>query len=140
MIKLEIHILDGQLDIEIKKAGDQYHLLVLLSKSAYYREKGRAWNGSTTNHAAVQEIARLIRVCYEKPSVPKRITILDGMQVNIHLEEENSEIQFYIRNNFDKGTNESQFMQNTFDLINEVIPDEALKKYSRVFWGQNAVS
>ncbi|MGV3612110.1 MAG: hypothetical protein ACO1N0_14220 [Fluviicola sp.] len=135
MIKLEIHILDGQLDIEIKKEGDGYNLLVILSKTVYYKEKGRAWNGRTTNDETVEEIARLIKECYEKPSVPKYITIADGMQVNINLKEEKSEIQFSILNNFDEGTNEFQFMQNTFDLINEIIPDDALKRYSGVFWG-----
>ena len=140
MIKIEVHILEGQLDIEIKKAGDQYNLLVILSKSAYYKENGRAWNGRTTNSAKVEEIAHLIKECYKKPSVPKRITILDGMQVNIYLKEEGSEIQFYIRNNFDEGSNEFQFMENSFDLINEVIPDEALKRYSAVFWGWKGVS
>jgi hypothetical protein len=140
MIKIEIHILEGQLDIEVKKEGNEYNLLVLLSKSAYYKENGRAWNGRTANSAKVEEIAHLIKECYKKPSVPGRITILDGMQVNANLKEEGSEIDFSILNNFDEGTNEFQFMQKAFDLINEEIPDEALKKYSRVFWGWNGVS
>ncbi len=134
MVKIEVHILEGQLDIEVKKEGSEYNLLVLLSKSAYYKENGRAWNGTTTNSAKVEEIVHLIKECYQKPSVPKRITILDGMQVNIHLKEEGSEIDFFIRNNFDEGTNEFQFMQNSFDLIHEVIPDEALKKYCQALW------
>lgn len=135
MIKLEIHILNGQLDIEIKKEGDGYNLLVILSKTVYYKEKGRAWNGRTTNDETVEEIARLIKECYEKPSVPKRLVILDGMQVNVTFKEKGTEVRFSILNNFDKGTNEFQFMQNTFDLINEIIPDDALKRYSGVFWG-----
>ena len=135
MIKIEIQILEGQLDIEIKKAGDQYHLLVILSKSAYYKENGRAWNGKTTNQEAVHEIARLIKGSYKNPSVPERITIADGMQVNVDLNEEGEEIHFFILNNFDEGTNEFRFMQKIVVLINELIPDDALKKYSRVFWG-----
>lgn len=134
MIKIEVHILDGQLDIEIKKEGDHYNLLVILSKSAYYKENGRAWSGRAINNSEVEEIIRLIKECHKKPSIPKQITILDGMQVNINLKEEGAEIRFFIRNNFDEGTNEFQFMQKSFDLINEMIPDEALKKYSQVFW------
>lgn len=134
MIKMEVHILEGQLDIEIKKEGDHYNILVILSKSAYHKENGRAWNGVTINNTEVEEMIHLIKECYKKPSIPKRITILDGMQVNITLKEEGSEIHFFIRNNFDEGTNEFQFMQKSFDLINEMIPDEALKKYSQVFW------
>ena len=135
MIKIEVQILDGQLDIEIKKDGGGYNLLVILSKTAYYKEKGRAWNGRTTNDETVEEIARLIKECYKKPSVPKYITILDGIQVNINLKEKGDEIQLSILNNFDEGSNEHQFMQNTFDLINEIIPDDDLKRYSAVFWG-----
>lgn len=138
MIKIEIHILEGQLDIEIKKEDNHYNLLVLLSKSAYHKEKGRAWHGSTTNDATIQEIASLIKECYKKPSIPKRIVILDGMQVNIRLKEEGSEIDFSILNNFDEGSNEFEFMQKSFDLINEMIPDDDLKKYSGVFWGSTS--
>lgn len=133
MIKIEVHILDGQLDIEIKKEGNGYNVLVIVSQSAYHKENGRAWNGRTADSAKVQEITSLIKECYQKPSVPKRIVILDGMQVNIRLKEDGSEIDFFIRNNFDEESNEFQFMQNTFDLINDLIPDEALKRYSQVF-------
>jgi hypothetical protein len=40
MIKIEIHSLAGQLDIEIKRNENSYFLLVILSTSRYFKEKG----------------------------------------------------------------------------------------------------
>jgi hypothetical protein len=133
MIKVQIEILDGELDIEIKKDKDQYFILVILSKSGYYKENGRAWNGKTMDEPKVLEITYLIRECYTKPSIPERITICDGMAARISLKEEGSEVSFTILNNFDEGTFELQLLQTLFDLVNEMILDTDLKKYSRVF-------
>lgn len=133
MIKMEIHILGGELDIEIKQVDDQYLLLVILSKSDYFKENGRAWNGKTMNEPKVREIANLIRDCYKKPSIPKMITINDGRTVKISLKEDKSEISLTIKNIFEEGMIEFQLMQKIFDFINEIIPDAILKKYTLVF-------
>lgn len=45
MIKIEIQIMEGNLEIEIKKDIDFYSLIVIISKSERFREKGRAWSG-----------------------------------------------------------------------------------------------
>lgn len=133
MIKIEIHTLEGTLDIEIKKNGDQYFLVVILSKSAYFKENGRAWNGKTMNEEKVWEITNLIMECYKNPSIPKWITINDGRLVKINLKEDKLEINLTIKDSFEEGQIEIQLMEKIFDFINEIIQDTFLKKYTLVF-------
>jgi len=133
MIKIEIQTLEGTLDIEIKKNGNQYFLLVILSKSDYFRESGRAWNGKTLNEEKVREITNLITECSKKPSIPKWITINDGRLVKINLKEDKSEISLTIKDRYEEGQIEIQLMKKIFDFINEIIQDAFLKKYTLVF-------
>lgn len=78
MIKIEIHTLAGQLDIEIKRNESCYFLLVILSTSQYFKENGKVWNGKIMRTEKLFEIISLIKECYRKSSVPTKITILDG--------------------------------------------------------------
>jgi len=133
MIKIEIHTLEGILDIEIKKNGDYYFLIVILSKSDYFKENGRAWNGKTKNEEKVWEITNLIKECYKNPSIPKWITINDGRLVMIGLKEDKSEINLIIKDSFEKGQIEIQLMEKMFDFVNEIIQDTFLKKCTLVF-------
>lgn len=133
MIKIEIHVLKGTLDIEIKKNGDQYFLLVILSKSDYFKEKGRSWNGKTMNEEKVCEIKKLIIECYKNPTIPKWVTINDGRLVRIILKEDMSEINLTIKDSFEEGQIEFQLMEKIFAFINEISQDEFLKKCTLVF-------
>lgn len=135
MIKIEIHILEGQLDIEIKKNLDQYFLLVILSQSTYFKEKSRAWNGKTMDEPKVQEIAHFIKECHQNPSIPKGITINDGMMVKITLKDDISAILLTIKDDFDEADIEFQLIQKVFDFVHEIIDDVTLKKYMLAFGG-----
>jgi hypothetical protein len=132
MIKIEVHIPDGALDIEIKKNDDQYFLVVVLSKSSYFKENGRAWNGKIRKDE-VQEITDLIKECYKKPSLPKRITINDGRLIKISLKDHQSKISLTIKDSFEEGKIEIRLMEKVFSRINEIIQDEILKKHTVVF-------
>ncbi|NPA08459.1 MAG: hypothetical protein GXO46_05685, partial [Chlorobi bacterium] len=46
MIKIETHTLAGQFDIEIKKNENFYTLLIIASKSQYFKDhNGKVWSG-----------------------------------------------------------------------------------------------
>lgn len=134
MIKATIQTLSGELEIEIKKNNSQFILLVVLSKSAHYKENGRAWNGSTTDEGKIQGIADLIRHCYSIPSSPKQITLNDGRYRKIKLNDGEAEIQLILKDKFDHGSPEFQLEQKLFEFLAELIPDETLKTYLMEFW------
>jgi hypothetical protein len=132
MLKIEIHILSGQLDIEIKKNDDQFVLLVILSKSEYFREKGRVWTAKTADEEKVLEIVNMIKECYVNPSIPKMITINDGIHIKIDLQVEETKINFIIEE-LEEGTKEFDFRKKIFTFINELVQDTDLENYSRSF-------
>lgn len=132
MIKIEIIILDGQLDIEIKKSGDDSFLVVILSKSSYFKENGRIWTGKTKKEENVREIKNLIRKCYIKPSKPKVITINDGTIIKINLNDDESEVTFLIENS-DEEMTEFQLMKKVFEFINDLVNDADLLRYTKIF-------
>lgn len=132
MIKVEIHILDGLLDIEIKKSGDEYFLVIILSKSQYFNENGRAWNGKTKKEEKIKEIIHLIRKCYMKSPKPKMITINDGTIIKINLNEGGSEVKFIIEN-LDEEMTEFQLMKKVFEFSNELVQDSDLLRYTKIF-------
>lgn len=61
MIKLEIHTLTGQLDIEIKRNENFYVLLIIVSKSKYFKENGKVWSGKIIETERLFEIVSLIK-------------------------------------------------------------------------------
>lgn len=135
MIKIEIHSLAGQLDIEIKRNENGYFLLVILSTSRYFKEKGKVWNGKIMRTEKLFEIISLIKECYRKPSVPTKITILDGTLRKINLNDEGSQIALNLID-IDENTNESELLQNIKKLVNEVTDnDTALQYYLDDFMG-----
>ncbi len=133
MIKIEIHIIDGELDIEIKKAQDHYILFVILSRSDYFNEKGKIWSETTKKELEVLGLANLIKDCHRMPSKQKMITISDGRIIKVSLKDDSSEINFKVKGNFDEGTIEFKLIQMIFDFINDIIQDKILKEYTRVF-------
>ena len=128
MIKIEIHSLAGQLDIEIKRNENSYFLLVILSTSLYFKEKGKAWNGKIMRTEKLFEIISLIKECYRKPSVPTKITILDGTLRKINLKDEGSQIALHLID-IDENTNESELLQNIKKLVNEVTGNDTTLQY-----------
>ncbi|SIS74015.1 hypothetical protein [Chryseobacterium gambrini] len=133
MIKIEIHTLAGQFDIEIKKNEDFYILLVILSKSQYFQEDGRVWSGKIEETEKLFEIVNLIKECYIKPSVPTRITINDGRLIKINLKDDESQITLRLVD-IDENTNESELIQKIKELTNDIIDHNAmLKDYLDIF-------
>jgi hypothetical protein len=133
MIKIEIHTLAGQLDIEIKKNEDFYILLVILSKSQYFQEDGRVWSGKIEETEKLFEIVNLIKDCYIKPSVPTRITINDGRLIKISLKDEESQIALRLVD-IDENTNESELIQKIKELTIEITGNDAiLQDYLDIF-------
>lgn len=133
MIKIEIHTLAGQFDIEIKKNEDFYILLVILSKSQYFQEDGRVWSGKIEETEKLFEIVNLIKECYRKPSVPTRITILDGRSIKINLKDDASQIALRLVD-IDENTNESELIQKIKELTIEIRGNDAiLQDYLDIF-------
>ena len=133
MIKIEIHTLAGQLDIEIKKNEDFYILLVILYKSQYFQEDGRVWSGKIEETEKLFEIVNLIKDCYIKPSVPTRITINDGRLIKISLKDEESQIALRLVD-IDENTNESELIQKIKELTIEITGNDAiLQDYLDIF-------
>lgn len=134
MIKIEIHTLDGQFDIEIKRNEDFYILLVIASKSEYFRDhNGKVWSGKILETKKLFEITNLIKECYRNPSVPTRITILDGRSIKINLQDDESQISLRLID-IDENTNESKLIQKIKELTIEIIGNDAiLQDYLDIF-------
>lgn len=134
MIKVKIHTLDGQFDIEIKRNEDFYALLVIASKSEYFRDhNGKVWSGKIKETEKLFEIVNLIKECYRKPSVPTRITILDGRSIKINLQDDESQISLRLID-IDENTNESKLIQKIKELTIEIIGNDAiLQDYLDIF-------
>ncbi len=66
MIKTEIHTLEGQFDIEIKKNENFYVLLVIASKSRHFKDhNSKVWSGKILETKKLFEITNLIKECSE---------------------------------------------------------------------------
>jgi len=136
MIKIAVHILDGELAIEIKQNGDHYEVLVVLSKSAYFKENGRIWHKKVVPENSLQELIHLLQKAYSAPSNPGSLTINDGCTITVNLKEDESEITFAMKN-FEDGTIELQVMKKLYGYLNEIFQDAILMKYTTIFAGNN---
>jgi ribosomal protein S24E len=132
MIKINIAVLNGELDIEFKKNADAYFFIVIMSKSAYFKENGKIWHGKITAETQIQELIYLIKIAHQNPSTPQKITINDGLIAKINLKEENSAIQLQLTN-IEFGNIECALIQKIFAFINDLTQDETLKKYTKAF-------
>lgn len=133
MIKIEIHTLTGELDIEIKRNENFYSLLIILSSSQYFNENGRVWNGKIMKTEKLFKIVNLIMECHRKPSLPTRITINDGRVIKINLNDDKSQIVLSLIN-IAENTNESKLIQKIKELTNEIIGnDTILQDYLDIF-------
>lgn len=129
-IKINIQTLDGELDIEIKKNENRFIVLVILSKSLFFKESGRVWNGNTLEAEKVLEIAALIKESFEKPSLLRSLTINDGILVKIILSEEDVATKLNFTD-FGNGTIEGELMKRIFIFIDELIQDSDLREYMK---------
>lgn len=131
MIKININTCDSELDIEIKQNDAHYNLLVILSKSRYFQENGRAWHSQTEEKQTVTKIVNLIKACSANPSVPKRITINDGNLTKINLQGPSPVHLALI--DIEPDTIEAELLETLFDYIREQIQDSDLEKYISAF-------
>ncbi|MEO4005058.1 hypothetical protein [Flavobacterium sp. CAU 1735] len=133
MIKININTLDGELDIEIKKNDNQYDLIVIMSKSDYFQEKGRVWHKQIDDNQTINKIVNLIKACHTNPSVPNGITINDGIVRKICLDDDTVAIHLVLKDSYHEKTNESELIESIFEYICECIQDPILEKYTRAF-------
>lgn len=123
MLKVQLHVLDGELEIEFKKNQNFYSVIAVLSKSS--TQNGRVWSGKTFDDTKIKEIIHSIKECHQNPSIPTKITINDGMIVQIELKE-NTILNLTI-NNFNEGTKESQLINRLFEYVNELLKDSSFE-------------
>ena len=128
MIKIEIHTLDGQFDIEIKRNENFYVLLVILSRSKFFNENGKVWSGKILETEKLFEITNLIKECYRNPSIATRITINDGRLIKISLNDDESQIALRLID-IDENTNEFELIQKIKKFTNEVSGNDTTLQY-----------
>lgn len=133
MIKLEIHTLAGQLDIEIKRNENFHVLIVIISKLQYFKENGRVWSGKIIETESLFEIVSLIKECYNRPSIPTTITINDGKLIKINLHNDQLQVSLKLID-IEKNTNEFELIQEIKKFTNEVTGnDPNLQDYLNIF-------
>jgi hypothetical protein len=121
-LKVQIETLDEAWDIELKQDGNVYRLLMIRSKFHYRTDDPKVWHGQTELRAPILAIEQQLRLAHRHPHSPKPITILDGIQVNMHLQSGGAEIRLLIRD-FEENTNEIQFMRKLLGLCNQSVDD-----------------
>lgn len=127
MLKVHIHTLEGQAEIELKKDRDLYRLLIITSKHAH--DPGRVWHGECHDESAVQQIGLLISSCVDFPHQPSHIIILDGMEVNMRYRHDGTELSLKL-NHFEEGSNEALLLQRVLALCRQTVQDEAFDRYA----------
>lgn len=127
MLKVHIHTLGGEAEIELKKDQDLYRLFIITSKGAH--DPGTVWHGESHDESAVQQICCLIINCMDFPHQPSRITILDGMEVNIRYLHEETELNLKL-NQFEGGSNEALLLQSLLALCRQTVHDKAFDCYA----------
>ncbi|KPH12436.1 hypothetical protein [Chryseobacterium sp. ERMR1:04] len=133
MIKLEIHTLTGQLDIEIKRNENFYVLLIIVSKSQYFKENGKVWSGKIIETERLFEIVSLIKKSYNRPSIPTTITINDGKLIKINLHHDQLQVSLNLID-IEKNTNEFELIEEIKKFTNEVTGnDPTLQDYLNLF-------
>jgi len=132
MIKINITSLAGELDIEIKQTDHQYNLIVMMSKSDYFQEAGKAWHAKIDDDQTITKIVSLIKACHTNPSLPKGITICDGTFRKISLED-TVPIHFVLKDSYHEKTNESELLKSIFTYVCNSMQDPVLEKYIHAF-------
>lgn len=128
-IKVYIHDLGNKCEFEIKRNNEKYILLVLKSKSDFDRDNGKIWHAQTKDEKYVDDIQSLIKYCYENPSKPKRITILDGIYIVFEYTFSENKIKLIIKDHFEKGSKEVILMCKFLAFTDILINDADFKNY-----------
>jgi len=129
ILKVHIHTLDYELEIELKKYQDLYRLLIISSKSAFNKDPGTAWHGESANQDLVEAISDLAIQCYHSPHKPTRITILDGMLLTIQYQDEETTFSLSIKE-FEEGSHEVLFLQFLLAYCKQLLHDTAFDRYA----------
>ena len=129
VLKVQIHTLDQELEIELKSDGDVDRLLVMSSKSEYTKDPGTAWHAESANRQLAEALGRLALQCYRFPHQPKRITILDGMLMTLHYRDEEGEFNLRIKE-FEEDTTEALLLQSILSYCQQLLQDSAFDHYA----------
>ncbi|MCE3228790.1 MAG: vinculin [Bacteroidetes bacterium] len=127
-LKVKIEALDYEAEIEIKKDGDLYRLIVIKSKSAYYKHNGKAWHGQTAADAQIKEITGLVEECYVAPTKTKMICILDCTVVTFLYDNDKTKINYSIKD-FEEGAKQDMLMAKLYELCNKLTGEIIFKKF-----------
>ena len=131
MIKIRLSALDFECEIEVKKNAEDYILLVIMSKSDYYKNSGNAWHGQIKDEGEITAIEVLLESCYKYPSVTKWVTINDGMTAYLDCQVNGVEIKFQIKD-FRENNKEAELMKRIFVLSNNLIKDPVWEAYTKM--------
>lgn len=129
ILKAQIHSLDCELEIELKKYRDRYRLLIISSQSDFNKDPGTAWHGESANLELVEALSRLAIQCYRSPHQPAHITILDGMHVSLHYAHEETAFTLSI-NAFEKGSNEALLLRSLLTYCKQLLHDDTFDRYA----------
>lgn len=132
MIKINIASLAGELDIEIKQTDSHYNLIVIMSKSDYFQEAGKAWHAKIEDNQMITKIVSLIKACHTNPSLPKGITINDGTYRKISMEDA-VPVHLLLKDSYHTHTNESELLKTIFEFVCKQIQDPVLENYIGAF-------
>lgn len=129
ILKVQIHTLDNEVEIELKQYQDLYRLLIIKSKSGFDKDSGSVWHGESHNQELVKDMSRLIVQCHRSPHKPGYISILDGMLVSIHYRHEETELTFSLKE-FEEGSNEVLLLRTLLAFCKPLVHDEAFNHYA----------
>jgi hypothetical protein len=129
ILKVQIHTLDNEVEIELKQYQDLYRLLIIKSKSGFDKDSGTVWHGESRNQEAINTMSNLIVQCYRSPHKPGYISILDGMHVSIHYIHEETELKFSFKE-FEEGSNEVLLLRTLIAFCKPLAHDETFNHYA----------
>lgn len=130
-LKVQIRTSGLELEIELKKQEDLYRLLVIKSKSDYGKDPGMVWHGESRDETLVKNLSRQALHCYQDPHQPTRITILDGMLVNLHYRDEETEFKLSLKE-FEEGSPEAGLLRALLACCKQLIHDDAFDRCAAV--------
>jgi hypothetical protein len=129
ILKVQIHTLNNEVEIELKQYQDLYRFLIIKSKSGSDKDSGTVWHGESRNQELVKGMSSLIVQCHRSPHKSGYISILDGMLVSIHYMHEETELKFNFKE-FEEGSNEVLLLRTLLAFCKSVVHDETFDRYS----------
>ncbi len=129
ILKVQIHSLDCELEIELKKHQDLYRLLIISSKSDFNKDPGTVWHGESDNQELVEALSHLATQCYRSPHKPAHIAILDGMHVSLHYLHEETAFTLSIKT-FEEGSTEALLLRSLLAYCKQLLHDDTFDRYA----------